>query len=1299
MIGQFPILSAKTLLLDHLDNKFAPDGKKKTTAQFANGRVNQPGGIAPVGSKFLPAKFGTGIECPKGYLSYPALGNINLEQGTIEMWVKVNFDFAKSKKFRTFLQVEVAKGQKFALYYHPHEKRLIFFARNIITPQKWFHSKGIAFLLNSTRLNWKKGETHHISIAYEKGRQQICIDGVISHSRSFPGTSLTNNLLTPKSKLLFGSAGFIIDEIKISDKFLMPQDYENPSQLSQAGSSKKIPVYQKRNCQYRLDSPYVKQSGGEWIMGNKEFEFKVSKKDGAMTSFILKNNNINILNSSAYWLIGKQKIQKLNLATAKVVNSEGLTELAVSATTDKGQKVALKFRVNKDHWSWIAIASGKSVECIFPALQSGMKGFVALAGSPFDADKGNEVMGNLKRFVWRSGWAEGMYPLSLPLGAFYDENKDFGLTFTIEPYKNPENYAVFEYFPKRSGKTFVIKMNARENSSAKQNYYEVAVKLHKGDFRPSLGWIYQRHPELYEAPNKAVHDWIGTSQCNGSMQAKDIKRVVQEGRLVWRHMNTDYLWMRYGAWIPDDLSKHPKTVNELNNIRAQVKRLHKYGAKGLLYCQAIDCSSAEYADKNFPEAIQRRADGSKISSVYGYRMNPLNPKWANHIYNQVDRMLQLMPQVDGIFWDLSSLYGQEKLIKRINTLLRSKGKFFIGNGALMPQCQYFDVVLCECERMNVQTASYCALNKPLFFLPVYFGKYPSSPATNVILATSDPENVEKDLKAVFKSGAFLEFQWKFGFGQKSLDLLHRYLRLSKHFAGRHWVFTAHALKLPKDLQGNIFTNKFDEYIVPVVAPAKSYLQPTVPYKNLKITMNLPDAKDIKGAFFKSMEQKGIWELPMQKQGRKIIVTIPEFGSAGLLILRKNGVQVSLNSKNISVAITDGTKVEIPIKISSLDSKAHSAAVKVSAQGKTYNFAVELPAEGSKIITVPLKIEEKMAGGAIDFEVDTVYDQTIKLNQKFQLKVAAPVKCEIVDTKVSSTGATLNFIVSNLGTRKVDLRIAAKSQKGSKIKFESPVKFSIASQRRHNVKLHFVPNAELTEDTINITLSNDKLKICKNFDLKIKRAMATIKAKRLRKTIRIDGNLSEWQNANGVFLGVKHQKVKNWGGNSDLSGDLYLQWDDKYLYIAAKVIDDELLQPYSMHRIWAADCIQLGFSGPRGVTEMGLALANEKTPQAYFWSPDKKLLSSEEGSIAIKREKLQMTYEVAIPWKELPVVLPMKTGDELRFSFTFNDADKAGREITQKMIENDQLFKGWLEWTPGICGGKNISSYGKIVLAK
>ena len=168
------------------------------------------------------------------------------------------------------------------------------------------------------------------------------------------------------------------------------------------------------------------------------------------------------------------------------------------------------------------------------------------------------------------------------------------------------------------------------------------------------------------------------------------------------------------------------------------------------------------------------------------------------------------------------------------------------------------------------------------------------------------------------------------------------------------------------------------------------------------------------------------------------------------------------------------------------------------------------------------------------------------------------------------------------------------------------------------------------------------------------------------------------------------KITDYRGNDDCSGRLRCAWDDQYLYVQAEVTDDIHVQKVAGEKLWGGDCVQLALRpGNANLTygydgrerEIGLALTEHGFAFAYQWmgGPQQGILDN--TPVSVKREGSQTHYCAAIPWSTLLMSAPTP-GDTFSFSFTFNDNDDNG-------------LRGWLEWTPGVCGGKDSSLFGEL----
>ena len=196
---------------------------------------------------------------------------------------------------------------------------------------------------------------------------------------------------------------------------------------------------------------------------------------------------------------------------------------------------------------------------------------------------------------------------------------------------------------------------------------------------------------------------------------------------------------------------------------------------------------------------------------------------------------------------------------------------------------------------------------------------------------------------------------------------------------------------------------------------------------------------------------------------------------------------------------------------------------------------------------------------------------------------------------------------------------------------------------------------------------------------------------------VDGELDEWA---GVIPtesigedGVRFDKEYRWAGTGDLSVKSYAMWDEKNLYLAYEVKDDNFSQTHSDFYTYEGDSVQFAVDPDmQGKDYNGFTLAETPLgPRIYrdhiFTTPELLqtmyvgFVKKGEGEFRTKRNDDGMVYEAKIP---LTSIYPLELHQGARFGFSWlvNDNDGAGR-------------KGWLEWSGGIGKTKNPAQYGML----
>ncbi len=149
--------------------------------------------------------------------------------------------------------------------------------------------------------------------------------------------------------------------------------------------------------------------------------------------------------------------------------------------------------------------------------------------------------------------------------------------------------------------------------------------------------------------------------------------------------------------------------------------------------------------------------------------------------------------------------------------------------------------------------------------------------------------------------------------------------------------------------------------------------------------------------------------------------------------------------------------------------------------------------------------------------------------------------------------------------------------------------------------------------------------------------------KLEQPLKIDGSLADWPKfATFELDSISHLEMGNISNAEDLSANVHLQWDENYLYFAARIYDSELLCLKSGRNLYMSDSVEL-YIDPEGD---GLAWSNpkdfqigfspsgpSKTPQIWAWFQNKEP-NPKEIKYASRVEKDGYTLEAQIAWNFL-----------------------------------------------------------------
>ena len=235
-----------------LSGELVPDDKTlflcnfndKIDADFAKGAAGRLKGNAGI-TRDKGGKYGEGLICKEGMVStilgidtpyyqmdFPMAGNINLKEGTLEFWTKMDF----SRK--------LPEGKDFCLYYFIDiptnltdqkglQKRVTLVVQEIrgASPEKipgkevfhYFMGTGEAI---TSSVEWQPNEWHHVAITWNETETSLFLDGRKIGSKPLKGGLFEGKQSVCKESFLIGglwnslsSSGpdGVLDEFRISN--------------------------------------------------------------------------------------------------------------------------------------------------------------------------------------------------------------------------------------------------------------------------------------------------------------------------------------------------------------------------------------------------------------------------------------------------------------------------------------------------------------------------------------------------------------------------------------------------------------------------------------------------------------------------------------------------------------------------------------------------------------------------------------------------------------------------------------------------------------------------------------------------------------------------------------------------------------------------------------------------------------------------------------------------------------------------------------------------------------------------
>lgn len=189
--------------------------------------VEAEGGTV-VGGKFEPGKFGNGWigEKESDKITFPTEDVLNLEAGTVELWVKVGWDAAEMPNF-----IGEKERFLFASYLRPTDAFYFQFdgraSSESATLAMRIKSAGTWYDAYSKELDWKKGEIHHAAGTWGQDGIKLYLDGELAGTNNFQGgpTALAEAFTVGSNEKAEFLTGYVVDEFRLSDHQKKPDEF------------------------------------------------------------------------------------------------------------------------------------------------------------------------------------------------------------------------------------------------------------------------------------------------------------------------------------------------------------------------------------------------------------------------------------------------------------------------------------------------------------------------------------------------------------------------------------------------------------------------------------------------------------------------------------------------------------------------------------------------------------------------------------------------------------------------------------------------------------------------------------------------------------------------------------------------------------------------------------------------------------------------------------------------------------------------------------------------------------------
>lgn len=822
---------------------------------------------------------------------------------------------------------------------------------------------------------------------------------------------------------------------------------------------------------------FIKDGILEWHLTNKFIEIHISKTNGDITAINI--NNKNLLSDACTANIFDNSIKNTGKIVGVSVNdySPNYVELYIKKVYAT-KLVEYKYTLDSFGLCWEINITSKTVTVRQIGVDFAISTINSMDYIFYPSFEAPVLLKNLKdkTLIYRKN-------IFLPIITFGNFQEDYGISI-ITPFEIPKPGLTFSV----DKENLIVSYNHLRLIDNKKIKAAIYFVPHKSDWRAGLNFLVNKYPEYFSPTIENTE--FGAGWCaQGGPQDKSIKiKGVVEMGAKW--IEFLYYFPFFGLYAPklqnwglvfnsDDISlgnwengaginrnSHENTINLINLWQ-------KYDVQVYLYFQSFEAWH-QYAEKYFVNDVALDKNGNPYPAwKFTNLMNPdPSGEWGKHIINQAKKLIKKYPEVDGIFYDRMDYWNYDFAHDDGITMINDKPAYMLGfaleqiNETIfdifhknkkgiwgniptsIEACKDLDGIMAEGNIRNLYKIQYLGLSKPIIYLPY----------------DKQPEDTEEKLKNALLCGAFPAITYG---DIKCQKLDEKYRLLFDLIKNRKWVLSKNPIIIPTGFKGNIFRTPEGDYVIVAVSPDKSQLMPHPFAYAIPITINIPDAKEIKYAYLLSGDWGGVNHVDFSHKGKTIELNLPQHLSSSLIYLTKkrkyNLVQLS------SPILIKGNKKEIIFHVSNFKSKNPGSIEIITPWFKeTRNLT-------SDVIKFHTTVPQNLNG---EVEITIRYGgEEFKMSYWSLAPVSIAPKEDIF---IYENNQNVSFVVANNLAKKITIGVKVKFIKGTG-NIKTPNKISLQPFESREINFSVTTKKE---GKINIILDADGQKMTESFSYKV-----------------------------------------------------------------------------------------------------------------------------------------------------------------------------------------------------------------------